>query len=321
VYLLRRGVSLVFTLWIALTIVFLLFRLLPGDPAAELLGPLASAEARAQLNAELGLDEPLFEQYTLYVGNLLQGDLGQSFSERRSVLSSIGPAFLNTFILVILTFLFAYGAGVLLGVLLAWYRGTRGEALGSALALVFRGAPSFWLGIMAITIFAVELGWLPAAGMQTIESFGQSSLETYLSWGFVKHLILPVSVAAVFAVGLPLLLVRNTMLDVIGSPYMEMAEAKGLSQRRLMFRHGARNATLPAVTASAQFVAWAMGGMVVIENVFSWPGLGWTIVTALEARDYLLAQGALLLIAMMVVVLNFAADVVTAYLDPRVKLV
>ena len=320
-YLARRGLSLVFTLWIAMTIVFLLFRLLPGDPAAELLGPLATAEARAQLNEELGLQKPLFEQYTIYLGDVVRGDLGQSFSERQSVLSIIGPAFLNTFILVMLTFLLAYGGGLVLGVILAWYRGTRGEAIGSALALVFRGAPSFWLGIMAITVFAVQLHWLPAAGMQNIGSFGQSQLQTYLSWDFVEHLILPVSVATVFAVGLPLLLVRNTMLDVIGTPYMEMAEAKGLSQRRVMFRHGARNAMLPAVTASAQFIAWAMGGMVVIENVFSWPGLGWTIVTALEARDYLLAQGALLLIALMVVVLNFLADIVTAYLDPRVKLV
>jgi len=129
-----------------------------------------------------------------------------------------------------------------------------------------------------------------------------------------------VAAASIYALGLPLLLVRNSMLDVIGTPYVELARAKGLSQKSVMFKHAARNAMLPAVTASAQFIAWAMGGLVVVENVFSWPGLGTTIVDALEVRDYQLAQGALASIAALVVSLMLIADLVTAYLDPRVKL-
>jgi peptide/nickel transport system permease protein len=221
---------------------------------------------------------------------------------------------------VFITFLLAYGVGSFLGVILAWYRGTRSEAAVTFFALVLRGAPSFWLAILGITLFAVKLGWLPAAGMTNVESLGQETLSTYLSVDFLKHLILPVASATVFAVGLPLLLVRNTMLEVIGTQYMEVAEAKGLSPWRVMFRHGARNAMLPAVNASAQFIAWAMGGMIVIENVFSWPGLGRQIVNALEARDYMLAQGSLLLIALLVVTLNLIADLVSAYLDPRIDL-
>lgn len=316
----RRLGSLLLTLWIAVTVVFVLFRLVPGDPASVLAGPLATEEAKAALTRDLGLDRSLISQYGSYLADLVRGDLGTSYAQRRSVLDLILPAFLNTFILVILTFLLAYGIGALLGVYLAWYRGTKREATATFLALILRGAPSFWIAILGITVFSVKLGWLPAAGMTDVESLGAETLSTYLSWEFVKHLILPVASATIFAVGLPLLLVRNTMLEVIGTQYMELAEAKGLPQRRVMFRHGARNAMLPAVNASAQFIAWAMGGMVVIENVFSWPGLGREIVGALEARDYMLAQGALLLIAVLVVTLNLLADLISAYLDPRIDL-
>lgn len=316
----RRLGSLLLTLWIAVTVVFVLFRLVPGDPASVLAGPLATEEAKAALTRDLGLDRSLISQYGTYLADLVRGDLGTSYAQRRSVLDLILPAFLNTFILVILTFLLAYGIGALLGVYLAWYRGTKREATATFLALILRGAPSFWIAILGITVFSVKLGWLPAAGMTDVESLGAETLSTYLSWEFVKHLILPVASATIFAVGLPLLLVRNTMLEVIGTQYMELAEAKGLPQRRVMFRHGARNAMLPAVNASAQFIAWAMGGMVVIENVFSWPGLGREIVGALEARDYMLAQGALLLIAVLVVTLNLLADLISAYLDPRIDL-
>jgi peptide/nickel transport system permease protein len=316
----RRLASLLLTLWIAVTLVFVLFRMVPGDPAAVLAGPLASEEAKAALTRDLELDRSLFAQYVSYLGNLLQGDLGTSYAQRRPVMDLVLPAFFNTFTIVICTFLLAYGIGTILGVYLAWYRGTRREAGATFFALILRGAPSFWIAILLINLFAVRLDWLPAAGMTSVENIGTTSLSTYLSLDFLEHLILPVVAATVFAVGLPLLLVRNTMLEVVGSQYMELAEAKGLPQRRVMFRHGARNALLPAVNASAQFIAWAMGGMVVIENVFSWPGLGREIVGALEQRDYMLAQGSLLLIAVMVVTLNLIADLVSAYLDPRIDL-
>jgi peptide/nickel transport system permease protein len=316
----RRIASLLLTLWIAVTLIFVLFRMVPGDPATVLAGPLASEEAKAALTRDLGLDKSLFTQYTSYLGNLLQGDLGTSYAQRKPVVELVVPAFFNTFTIVICTFVLAYGIGALLGVYLAWYRGTRREAGITFFALVLRGAPSFWIAILMINLFAVRLGWLPAAGMTNVDSVGQTTIATYFSLDFLKHLILPVASATIFAIGLPLLLVRNTMLEVIGSQYMEVAEAKGLPQRRVMFRHGARNALLPAVNASAQFIAWAMGGLVVIENVFSWPGLGREIVGALDARDYMLAQGALLAIAVMVVLLNLLADLVSAWLDPRIDL-
>ncbi|MEA2386701.1 MAG: peptide/nickel transport system permease protein [Thermoleophilaceae bacterium] len=319
-YIVKRLVSLLFTLWIAVTIVFILFRLVPGDPATVLVGPLASPEAKAALTRDLGLDKPVIEQYGLYLVNLAQGDLGTSYAQRQPVTDLAIPAFRNTFVVVILTFLLAYGIGAVLGVLLAWHRGTKTEAGVTFVALLLRGAPSFWIAILAITFFSVKLGWLPVSGMTSSSRLGEEGLGMYFTLDFVKHLILPVGAATIFAVGLPLLLVRNSMLEVIGTQYMELAEAKGLSPWRVMFRHGARNAMLPAVNASAQFIAWAMGGMIVIENVFSWPGLGREIVGALESRDYMLAQGSLLLIAVLVVTLNLIADLVTAYLDPRIDL-
>lgn len=319
-YFAKKILSLCLTLWFAVTIVFVLFRMVPGDPTASLLGPLATADAKARLTADLGLDKSLLEQYWIYLSGLVQGDLGVSFSKRAAVSDIVFPAFANTLILVLITFALAYLSGAIFGVLLAWYRGTKTEAGASLLVLVLRGAPSFWLAILGINLFAVTLGWLPAAGMSDVSNAGGSLLSTWLSLDFLKHLILPVSVATVFALGLPLLLVRNTMLEVIGTTYMDLAEAKGIPKWKVMFRHGGRNALLPAVVAGAQFIAWAIGGMVVIENVFSWPGLGREIVDALEARDYQLAQGGLLLIAIMVVLLNLAADLIAAYLDPRVKL-
>lgn len=319
-YLVRRIASLLLTLWVVLTIVFVLFRLVPGDPASVIVGPLGSAEARAAVTHDLGLDKPMIAQYGIYLGDVVRGDLGTSYIQRQPVADLVLPAFLNTFILVFFTFVIAYGVGAFAGVLLAWYRGSAAEAGGTFVALFLRGAPSFWVALMGITIFGLKLGWLPVAGMTESGKLGQETLSTYLSTDFLRHLILPVAAASIYAVGLPLLLARNTMLDVIGSEYMELAEAKGLSRRRLIFRHGGRNAMLPVVNASAQFIAWAMGGMVVIENVFSWPGLGREIVDALGTRDYVLAEGCLLLIAVLVVTLNLIADLVSAYLDPRIEL-
>lgn len=319
-YMVRRLASLLLTLWISITIVFVLFRLVPGDPASAILGPLGTQEAKAALTAELGLDEPLLKQYWVYISGVIQGDLGTSYIQRQPVAGIAFSAFVNTFILVFCTFVIAYGVGALLGIYLAWHRGTKREAAGSFLALLLRGAPSFWIALMGLTIFGVKLGWLPVAGMTSAGNLGQETLSTYLSTDFLLHLILPVGAAVIYAMGLPLLLARNTMLDVIGSQYMELAEAKGLPPWRVMFLHGGRNSMLPAITASGQFIAWAMGGMVVIENVFSWPGLGSEIVNALTARDYVLAQGALLLIAVLVVTLNLIADLLSARLDPRVEL-
>jgi peptide/nickel transport system permease protein len=318
-YLLRRFLQNALTLLVVVTLIFALFRTLPGDPATVLIDPLAPAEVRAELTRRLGLDRPLWHQYTLYVRDLVAGDLGRSFLYQRPVTEVLGEKIVNTLVLVLATFLVAYGLGAAGGVFLAWKRGQRIEIAGNALVLFFRSAPVFWSGILAIMLFSFVLDLLPLGGMRSVGEGGETGLARFLAWDFVHHLILPVLVGALHFCGLPLLLVRNTVLEILGEDFIEMARAKGMSTARLVFKHALRNALLPAVTASALFIGYAMGGMVLLEYVFSWPGLGREIVTAVNNRDYPLAQASFIFISVLVMSLNFAADLLYGYLDPRVR--
>lgn len=319
-YLLRRILHLAITQVAVITIIFGLFRLLPGDPAAAMVDPLAPPETRELMLHQLGLDRPLPAQYLTYLGNLLRGELGLSFRYNQPVVSVLRDKILNTLILTLAAFLFAYTIGIIGGVVLAWNRGTRVDAVGTVLVLIFRSAPIFWTGILAIMLFAFYLGWLPHAGMRTPGAETGGLLETYLSLDFLRHLVLPVVVSGLYYAGLPLLLMRNTMVEVLGEDFIEMARAKGMGPVRLMFLHAARNALLPVITAGALFIGWAMGGQVLLEYLFSWPGLGREIVLAVENRDYPVAQGAFLFISLLVMTLNLLADVVYSWLDPRIAL-
>jgi len=318
-YLLRRFLQNALTLVVVVTVIFVLFRTLPGDPASVLIDPLAPAEVREEMTRRLGLDRPLWLQYALYVRDLVTGDLGRSFLYQRPVTEVLGEKIVNTLALVLATFLVAYSLGAAGGVFLAWKRGQKVEIVGNALVLLFRSAPVFWSGILAIMLFSFVLDLLPLGGMRSIGEGGETGLARFLHWDFLHHLILPVMVGALHFCGLPLLLVRNTVLEILGEDFMEMARAKGMSTSALIFKHALRNALLPAVTASALFIGWAMGGMVLIEYVFSWPGLGREIVTAVTNRDYPLAQASFIFISVLVMSLNVVADVLYGYLDPRVR--
>ncbi|MDP6087602.1 MAG: ABC transporter permease [Nitrospinota bacterium] len=319
-YLLRRLLHLAITQLVVITLIFGLFRLLPGDPASAMVDPLAPPESRQLLLKHLGLDRPLHVQYFTYLRNFVRGELGVSFRYNRPVVSVLWGKVLNTLILTLAAFVFAYTLGIIGGIILAWNHGTKVDTVGSILVLVFRSAPIFWSGIMAIMLFSFWLDWLPHAGMRTPGYEATGLLETYVSMDFVRHLILPVLISGLYYIGLPLLLMRNTMLDVLGEEFIEMARAKGMGPIRLMFRHAARNALLPVITAGALFIGWAMGGQVLVEYLFSWPGLGREIVLAVENRDYPMAQGAFLFISLMVMTLNLLADVVYSWLDPRIAL-
>ncbi len=319
-YALRRLAHLAITQLAVVTIIFALFRLLPGDPASALVDPLAPPETRARLLEQLGLDRPLPVQYARYLTGLARGELGVSFRSNQPVAAVLADKILNTFTLTLAAFLFAYTLGLLGGVVLAWHRGTKLDAVGALVVLVFRSAPIFWTGMLGIMLFAFSLGWLPHAGMRAPGASTTTVAETFLSLDFLHHLLLPVLVSGLYYAGLPLLLMRNTMLGVLGEDFIEMARAKGMSSARLMFVHAARNALLPAVTASALFIGWAMGGQVLVEYVFSWPGLGREIVLAVENHDYPVAQGAFLFISLLVGALNFVADFVYSWLDPRIAL-
>lgn len=317
-YVIRRLLQGLVTLWVIATITFLLFRLLPGDPTYAVLDPTFPADVRELLRERFGLDQPMSTQYVRYLANLARGEFGRSFFYNLPAMQIIRERLINTLILAMASFVLAYSIGIVGGVLMAWRRGTRFELVAATIALVFRAAPMFWTGMLAVMLFSFKLDWLPHAGLRTPGYEAVGFLDKYLSLDFLAHLVMPATISALYFLGFPLLLLRNTMLEVLGEDYIELARAKGLSDRRIMFHHAARNALLPIVTSAAVYIGLALGGIAVIEYVFSWPGLGLEIVAATQRRDFPIAQAAFLLLGTMVVVMNFVADLVYSYLDPRI---
>lgn len=317
-FIIRRIIQVVFSLFIVATIVFFLFRLLPGDPTTSMLEPHMAAEARQMVLERFGLDRPLHEQYFLYLRNLVQGDFGFSFNYRRPVGEIIGTYAMNTLILMAVSIAIAYIIGVLAGGFLSWFRGSGLESAISAIILMFRSLPVFFIGMIVIIIFSFNLGWLPHSGMRSPGSSPVGFVETYLNWDFLRHLILPVLTSSLYYLARPTLIMRNTMLELRGADFVELARAKGLKEVRVIYLHAGRNAVLPVVTNLALILGMALGGSVALEYVFGWPGLGREIVRASQMRDYPLAQASFLMLSAMVMILNLIVDILYGYLDPRI---
>jgi peptide/nickel transport system permease protein len=318
-FVLRRLLHALFVLWAVVTLCFLMFRLMPGDPTLNYIEPTMTEEARQSMLQSFGLDRPLHEQYVIYLINLLKGQLGDSFLQGRPVAGIVIEALPNTVVLTLTALILAYAFGVVAGAWLAWKRGTVAEGIAIPLVLTTRAAPEFWLGMLMLAVFAFGLGWFPSGGAASAGAEFGSEAARYLSADFLHHLVLPAATLAVYLQGLPLLLMRSTMLEVMGDEFVTMARMKGLSEWTIVIRHAARNALLPVATAFALGVGGSVGGNVVIETVFSWPGLGRTLVTAVQGADYPLAQGAFLLIAAVLVGMNLVADLLYSWLDPRVS--
>lgn len=318
-YLLRRLLYSLMTIWVIATLVFLLFRSMPGDPTFMIIDPTFPPETRQHLLESFGLDRPVSEQYLRYLGNLVQGDFGVSFFSRRPVSQELGDRLMATVILSAASFLFAYPVGIVSGAFLASRRGKWIENVGISVALFFRSAPLFWTGMLAVMIFSYHLGWLPHSGMRSIGAQYSNEFERFINADFLRHLLLPMIVSGLYFTALPLLLLRNSVLETMNEDYIELVRAKGLSERTILYKHAVRNGILPVVTAAAVHIGLALSGMTVIEVVFSWPGLGRTIVQAVERQDFPVAQGAFLLLALMVLVMNFIADIAYVYLDPRIS--
>jgi peptide/nickel transport system permease protein len=317
-FLIQRIIFAIFTVWIITTLVFVLFRAVPGDPTTYIVDSTFPPEVRQEILRKFGLDKPVWQQYGIYIWNLLRGDLGFSFATHKPVIEEIGQVLPNTLILALTSFLISYPLGALIGGFLASKRGKWEDTLGIALSLFFRSAPLFWTGMIALTIFSFKLGWFPSGRMREMGYIATSGLGKYLNLDFLHHLIMPSLVAGLYFAALPLMLTRNTVLEVLEEDYIELVRAKGLSERTILFRHGVRNAILPVVTAAAVYIGLAVAGMVELEVVFSWPGLGRAIVLAVRSHDYPVAQGAFLLLAIMVSVMSLLADLAYAYLDPRI---
>ena len=318
IYFGRRLLQSLLVLWAIVTLLFLLFRLAPGNPLVAFIDPTFSEEQQEELLRQFGLDKPLPVQYVLYLGNLLQGELGDSFFQRSPVIELVLEVLPNTIYLTLTALIVAYFIGVVGGIILAWQRGSRFEQVGVTFTLISRAAPEFWVGMLLLALFAFELRWFPSSGATSPGTIYETEWAKLTSLDFWQHLALPAITLALYLHGLPLLLMRSNMLEVLQDDYVTMGRLIGFSEWRLMVRRAARNALLPVVTALALGIGYSIGGNVVIENVFGWPGLGRLLVRAVSASDYPLAQGAFFLIALIMVGMNFVADMLYGLLDPRV---
>ena len=315
----RRLLHSIFVLWAVATILFLMFRLMPGNPLAAYISEALSAEQQNLITQQFGLDRPLWEQYVIYFGNLLRGELGTSFHRREPVLSIVLSVLPNTIILTFCGLFIAYAFGILAGAYLAWHRGTWIEGVVVPIALATRAAPEFWLGMILLAVFAFWLGWFPSGGANSAGAMYAGELDRIFSRDFLLHLTLPALTIALYLQGLPLLLMRSTMIEAMHEEFVTMARMKGLSEWRIVIHHAARNSLLPVLTAFALAIGPNISANVVVETVFSWPGLGRLLVQAVSTSDYPLAQGAFFLIALVVIVMNLVADLLYGFLDPRVS--
>ena len=318
-YVLRRLLQVVPVVLAILVLNFLLLRLAPGDAAQVLAGEAASAtpEYMAQLRQRFGLDRPLVAQLASYVWGVVNLDLGFSFRHNTTVLHLVLERLPATLVLMGTSLALAVAAGVVFGVTAARHVHRPADGAIAVLVLLSYATPTFWIGLMLIVLFSVKLGWLPTGGMMTIGA-GLSGVGRVLD--VAHHLILPAASLSLFYAAIYTRLMRASMLEVAGQDYVRTARAKGISERRVMYGHTLRNALLPLVTVVGVQVGSLLGGSVLVESVFGWPGLGRLAFEAVQQRDYNLLLGILLLSSLLVIVVNLVIDLLYAVLDPRIEL-
>jgi len=308
IYTLKRFISLIPVLLGISFIVFFLIRLIPGDPATTLLGSHATPDSVRELRSQLGLSKPLWSQYVTFLGHLFRGNLGYSFVYNSSVTSLVTTSLPATLWLLISATVFTILIAVPLAVLAAARRNGVVDNVIRAVPVVGLGLPSFWLGIMLILVFGLKLGWFPVAG------FG----DTFAS--HLRSIVLPgITIALTLS---PILIrsLRASMIDVLSSDYIVTARAKGLSTSRVVLRHALRNAAVSSITVLGVNIAYLTGSTLVVERVFSLPGIGQQMINSILGRDFPTVQGITMVFAIMVVAVNLLTDVTHAALDPRVNL-
>jgi peptide/nickel transport system permease protein len=319
-YIIRRILFTLLTLFGVATILFFIFRIMPGDPTAQVISPALDPVAQARLKEAYGLDKPLLVQYVLYLKNLAVFDWGRSFTSSQEVAGILAYRFWNTIFLMGAAMCFVLVAGTGLGMVMAWRRGGPLDTGGTVVALVFQSAPPFVTGLLLLMVLSYRLDLFPTGGMYTPGMSIGGGLALFFSADFLHHLILPTITVALYYLATPMLIMRDSMLEVMGSDFIELAKAKGLAPHVVMIRHAARNALLSVVTVSSLMVGFAIGGQVLVESVFSWPGMGQMMVEAASSHDYPVAQATFLVLAALVIFLNLLADISYCYLDPRIKI-
>jgi peptide/nickel transport system permease protein len=309
-YGLQRLLGLVPVLFGISVVIFLSMKLIPGDVARALLGPMATDQSIAQLRHALGLDEPIYVQYGKWLWRALHGDLGLSPIVHKPVVELLLPKFGNTLILAGASFVLAAVSGVTVGVLAAARRQTPLDRAAIGVSLVVGNMPPFWLGLVLIVVFAINLRWLPSLGMYS--SRGPGGLEDLL-----LHLVMPAVATAAAPGAIIARMTRASMLEILGQDYIKVARSKGLSERAVLGLHALRAAWPPILTISGLQLGYLLGGAVFTEEVFGWPGLGRQLVSSVIARDVQVVQGAALFIALSFVLVNLMVDLLNLYIDPR----
>jgi peptide/nickel transport system permease protein len=309
-YVLRRLTGMLVVMAVVATMVFIIVRVVPGDPAAIMLGPDATAADITALRLKLGLDEPLFVQFGQFLFDLVRGDLGRSIFLDRPVTQALAERAEPTLLLTLMAILVAVAIGIPAGVISAVNRGRFLDQATSSLAMLAASMPSFWLGLLFIQFFSVKLGWFPVAGYGPP---GASFFER------VGHLVLPAFVLGLISSALITRFTRASMLDVLGEDYVRTGRAKGLSEGVVILKHAFRNALIPILTVVGLTMALLLGGAVVTETMFGLPGVGNLVVSAVLRRDYPVIQGALIVIAGVYVLVNLLIDLAYLLVDPRVR--
>jgi ABC-type dipeptide/oligopeptide/nickel transport system permease component len=313
-FLIKRAIFAVVTVFVAITINFFLFRVLPGSAVRNLSRvPNATPELQQALAAQFGLDKPVWEQYVIYVKELLHGNMGVSFSNQQPVAGNLWEALANTIPMVALGTVVAIVVGVITGVLSAWRRGTKLDQVSTNAAIAFYSFPTQWLALVMLIYLSA---WFPSHGRT--DDFLMNPTWWEHQMDVLRHMTLPSLTLALTLYGEYTLIVRSAMLETLGEDYVLTARAKGLAQRTIVTRHALRNAMLPIITLIALSLGYVVAGTILIESVYSWPGIGNAVYQAVIERDYPMLQGAFLVLTVSVVFFNFLADVLYSALDPRI---
>ncbi|PLR83623.1 peptide ABC transporter permease [Bacillus canaveralius] len=326
-----RRIFLLVPVLLGLTlIVFFIIRAIPGDPAQVILGQLATKEAVADLTKQLGLDQPWYTQYFQYLARLLTGDLGESLRTNAPISEEIWPYLAATIELSLCAMLIAVVIGVNAGIISAWFQNSWFDYAAMVMALIGVSVPIFWLGLMEQWVFGLNLEWLPTSGRENVRDPVSSITELYLIdtvlqgridqfWEVVKHLVLPSVALATIPMAIIARITRSTMLEVMRSDFIRTARAKGLRMFWVVYRHSLKNAIIPVLTIIGLQTGLLLGGAILTETIFSWPGIGRYIFEAINFRDYPVVQSGILIIALIFVTINLIVDLLYAAIDPRIK--
>lgn len=329
-YIIKRFLNIVVMLLVVSILIFLLIRLAPGDPAISIAGSHATKEILQEMRIKWGLNKPLIDQYLIWLGHALRGDLGVSILTQNPVLSDLLQRTPNTLELAVVVIILSTFIGGVAGIISATRRYSLFDYIAMFIALFGVSMPIFWLGIMLVLLFSIKLNLLPTGGMlsalYSIRPITHLSLiDSLLELNFpaffnaLSHLILPAIALGTIPMAFIARITRSSMLDVMSQDYIRTARSKGLDEKGVIVKHALRNALIPIITASGTEFAMLMGGAVLTETIFSWPGLGTYVVQAVSARDYPAVQGSVIAIALMVSVVNLMVDTLYAYLDPRIR--